>query len=60
MAQAVHAGEALDTVHERSEAGLRDEFFADLEARGVPALISRVVCPEVERVMIPLAQVVTR
>jgi hypothetical protein len=59
VAQAVHAGEELDAVHELSEAGLLDEFFAYLEALGVPALISRVVFPEVERVMIPLAQFVT-
>jgi hypothetical protein len=59
VAEAVHAGEELDAVHELSEAGLLDEFFAYLEALSVPALISRLVFTDVERVMIPLAQFVT-
>jgi hypothetical protein len=59
VAQAVHAGEELDAVHELSEAGLLDEFFAYLEALGVPALIRTLVFEQVERVMIPLAQFVT-
>jgi hypothetical protein len=59
VAQAVHEGEELDAVHELSEAGLLDEFFAYLEALGVPALVRQVVFAEVERVMIPLAQFVT-
>ena len=59
VAQAVHAGEELDAVHELSEAGLLDEFFAYLEALSVPALVSRLVFVDVERVMIPLAQFVT-
>jgi len=59
VAQAVHDGEELDAVYELSEAGLLDEFFAYLEALGVPALVSRLVFAEVERVLIPLAQFVT-
>jgi hypothetical protein len=55
----VHQGEELDAVHELSEAGLLDEFFAYLEALGVPLLVGRLVFAEVERVMIPLAQFVT-
>ncbi|MCC7107309.1 MAG: hypothetical protein IT307_19410, partial [Chloroflexi bacterium] len=40
VAQAVHGGEELDAVHELSEAGLLDEFFAYLDALGIPRLIS--------------------
>ncbi|MBA3556714.1 MAG: transposase [Gemmatimonadales bacterium] len=59
VAQAIHEGEELDAVHELSEAGLLDEFFAYLEALGIPVLISSLVFPNVERVLIPLAQFVT-
>jgi hypothetical protein len=59
VAQAVQAGEELDAVHELSEAGVLDEFFAYREALGVPMLVGRLVFVEVERVMIPLAQFVT-
>lgn len=59
VAQAVHAGEELDAVHELSEAGLLDEFFAYLEALGIPKLISTLVFADVARVLIPLAQFVT-
>ncbi|MBA3575251.1 MAG: hypothetical protein H0W37_09895 [Pseudonocardiales bacterium] len=59
VAQAIHEGEELDAVHELSEAGLLDEFFAYLEALGIPVLISGLVFPNVERVLIPLAQFVT-
>ncbi|MCC7107593.1 MAG: hypothetical protein IT307_20850 [Chloroflexi bacterium] len=47
VAGAVQAGEELDAVHELSEAGLLDEFFAYLEALGVPVLISRLVFAKV-------------
>ena len=59
VAQAVHDGEELDAVHELSEAGLLDEFFAYLEALGVPTLIGGLRFAKVERVLIPLAQFVT-
>lgn len=59
VAQAVHAGEELDAVHELSEAGLLDGFFAYLEALGVPTLIGTLAFAKVERVLIPLAQFVT-
>jgi hypothetical protein len=59
VAQAVHGGEELDAVHELSEAGLLDEFFAYLEALGIPKLIGTLVFAQVERVLIPLAQFVT-
>jgi hypothetical protein len=59
VAQAVHAGEEVDAVHELSDAGLLDEFFAYLEALDVPALISSLAFTRVERVLIPLAQFVT-
>jgi hypothetical protein len=59
VAQAVHQGEELDAVHELSEAGLLDEFFAYLEALGVPELVGQLVFGNIERVMIPLAQFVT-
>lgn len=59
VAGAVHGGEELDAVHELSETGLLDEFFAYLEALGVPALIGTLRFANVERVLIPLAQFVT-
>ena len=51
----MQAREELDAVHELSEAGLLDEFFAYLEALGVPELVSKLVFADIERVMIPLA-----
>lgn len=59
VAQAIHDGEELDAVHELSEAGLLDEFFAYLEALGIPVLIGTLAFTNVERVLIPLAQFVT-
>lgn len=58
VAQALHQGAELDAVYELSEAGLLDEFFHFLEITGVRALIGQMTLPSVERVLIPVVQMV--
>jgi hypothetical protein len=58
VAQALHAGEEVDAVHELSEAGLLDGFFHFLALTGVREEIGQLTLPGQERVLIPLVQMV--
>jgi hypothetical protein len=58
VAQALYAGEEVDALHELSEAGLLDGFFAFLEEVGVLGLFGAVTLPGVRRVLVPVVQFV--
>jgi hypothetical protein len=58
VAQALYAGEEVEEMHELSEAGLLDEFFAFLEDLGMLAEFERVKLPGVQRVLVPAVQYV--
>jgi Transposase DDE domain len=58
VAQALYAGEEIEEMHELSEAGLLDEFFAFLEESGIMALLAQQELPGVRRVLIPTVQFV--
>ena len=58
VAQAIHAGEELDALHELSEAGLLDEFFHFLETLGVLRLVEEMRLPGAQRILIPVVQYV--
>jgi hypothetical protein len=58
VAQAIHSGQEIDAMHELSEAGLLDEWFAFLEEVGVMQEIEGLPLPGVERVLIPAVQLV--
>jgi hypothetical protein len=58
VAQALYAGEEIEEMHELSEAGLRDEFFAFLEDSGMMAVFEQQHLPTVQRVLIPTVQFV--
>jgi hypothetical protein len=53
VAQALYAGEELEEMHELSEAGLLDEFFAFLEAIGMMAVFEQLDLPGVHRELVP-------
>jgi hypothetical protein len=58
VAQALYAGEEIEEMHELSEAGLLDEFFAFLEESGMMAVLNQQQLPAVQRVLIPTVQFV--
>jgi Transposase DDE domain len=58
VAQALYNGEEIEEMHELSEGGLLDEFFAFLEEIGMMALLERMQLPGVKRVVIPTVQMV--
>jgi hypothetical protein len=58
VAQALYEGQEIDEMHELSEAGLLDEFFAFLEEIGMMSLFERMQLPGVQRVLIPTVQFV--
>ena len=58
VAQALYAGEEIEEMHELSEAGLLDEFFAFLEEIGMMSVVERLELPGVQRVLIPTVQFV--
>jgi hypothetical protein len=58
VAQGVYAGEAIEEMHELSEAGLLDEFFAFLEEVGMMQVFEEVVLPQAKRMLIPTVQFV--
>jgi hypothetical protein len=58
VAQALYAGEEVDALHELSEAGLLDGFFAFLEEVGVLRLFGELALPGVQRVLVPVVQFV--
>jgi hypothetical protein len=58
VAQALYAGEEIEEIHELSEAGLLDEFFAFLEEIGMMAVLEQQDLPGVQRVLVPTVQFV--
>src|SRR5881227_3918514 len=58
VAQGLSAGEAIEEMHELSEAGLLDEFFVFLEEIGMMAVVERLELPGVQRVLVPTVQFV--
>ncbi len=58
VAQALYAREEIEEMHELSEAGLLDEFFAFLEEIGIMAVLEQQELPGVQRVLIPTVQFV--
>lgn len=58
VAQAIHQGEEVDAVYGLNEAGLLDEFWHFLELLGVLTLISPLQVPAIQRVLLPIVQMV--
>jgi len=58
VAHGLYAGEAIEGMHELSEAGLLDEFFAFLEEVGMMQVFEEVVLPDVKRMLVPTIQFV--
>src|SRR3989454_2404162 len=58
VAQTLYAGEEIEEMHELSEAGLLDEFFAFLEEIGMMAVLEQMRLPGVQRVLVPTVQFV--
>ena len=58
VAQGLYAGEAIEQMHEWSEAGLLDEFFVFLEEFGMMSVLEQMELPGVQRVMVPTIQFV--
>lgn len=58
VAQALYQGAEVDALHELSEAGLLDGFFAFLEEVGVLDLFGALTLPGVQRVLVPVVQFV--
>jgi hypothetical protein len=58
VAHALYAGEAIEEMHELSEAGLLDEFFVFLEQVGMLAVLQRLEFGGVQRVVVPTVQFV--
>ena len=58
VAQGLYAGEAIEEMHQLSEAGLLDEFFVFLEQIGMMAQLEQMQLPGVQRVVVPTIQFV--
>src|SRR5437660_3055897 len=58
VAQGLYAGEAIEEMHELSDAGLLDEFFVFLEEVGMLRAFEQVSLPAVKRVLVPTVQFV--
>jgi len=58
VAQGLYAGEAIEEMHELSDAGLLDEFFVFLEEVGVLRAFEQVSLPGVKRMLVPTVQFV--
>ena len=56
VAQGLYAGEAIEEMHELSDAGLLDEFFVFLEELGMMQAFEQVSLPGVKRVLVPTVQ----
>src|SRR5450755_4210540 len=56
VAQGLYAGEEIEEMHELSDAGLLDEFFAFLEEVGMMEVFEEVVLPGVKRMLVPTIQ----
>jgi hypothetical protein len=58
VAEGLYAGEAIEEMHELSDAGLLDEFFVFLEEVGILRALEQVSLPGVKRVLVPTVQFV--
>ncbi len=58
VAQGLYAGEAIEEMHELSDAGLLDEFFVFLEDVGMLQAFEQVSMPGVKRILVPAVQFV--
>lgn len=58
VAQALYAGEEIEEMHELSEGGLLDEFFAFVEEIGMMAVLEQMKLPGVQRVLVPTVPLV--
>jgi len=58
VAQGLYAGEAIDEMHELSDAGLLDEFFVFLQDMGMLQAFEQVSLPEVKRILVLTVQCV--
>jgi hypothetical protein len=58
VAQGLYAGEAIEELHELSDAGLLDEFFVFLEEVGILRAFEQISLPGVKRVLVPTVQFV--
>jgi Transposase DDE domain len=58
VAQGLYAGEAIEEMHELSDAGLLDEFFVFLEEVGMMQAFEQMRVPGVKRVLVPTVQFV--
>jgi hypothetical protein len=57
VAQGLYAGEEIEEMHELSDAGLLDEFFAFLEEVGMMQVFEEMVLPDVKRMLVPTIQI---
>ena len=58
VAQGLYAGEAIDEMHELSDAGLLDEFFVFLEEVGMMQAFEQMCLTGVKRILVPAVQFV--
>src|SRR5271169_5738923 len=58
VAQGLYAGEAIDEMHELSDAGLLDEFFVFLEDLGMMQAFEQMSVPGAKRMLMPTVQFV--
>jgi Transposase DDE domain len=58
VAQGLYTGEEIEEMHELSDAGLLDEFFAFLQEVGMMQVFEEMVLPNVKRMLIPTLQFV--
>jgi hypothetical protein len=58
VAQGLYAGEEIEEMHELSDAGLLDKFFAFLEEVGMMQVFEELVLPDVKRMLVPTIQFV--
>ena len=58
IAQGLYAGEALEEMHELSDAGLLDEFFVFLEDLGMMQAFAQMHVPGAKRILVPTVQFV--
>jgi hypothetical protein len=58
VAQGLYAGEAIEEMHELSDAGLLDEFFVFLEELGMMQAFEQMRLPGAKRMLVPTVQFV--
>lgn len=58
VAQGLYAGEAIEEMHELSDAGLLDEFFVFLQDLGMMQAFEQLKLPGAKRMLIPTVQFV--